>query len=148
MRSQWLVRTFLAVWASSLTVVGACLMVNHWVPLPGPEFSEVVLDGNLINDVDGRWTALHFLYADCACSRRVLEHVLTQPTRTDVRERIVLIGGDAELAARAEGRGFAVDQVSPEQLKAKYRIEAAPLLVVVDPHGQVRYSGGYTTRNQ
>jgi hypothetical protein len=65
-----------------------------------------------------------------------------------VHEHIVLIGGENELAARAQSHGYSVDHVSPEQLKAQYGIEAAPLLAVVDPQRRVRYAGGYTARKQ
>src|SRR5439155_17055472 len=44
--------------------------------------------------------------------------------------------------------GFDLDVVTPDQLVERYHIEAAPLLVIVDPHDAVRYVGGYTPRKQ
>jgi hypothetical protein len=151
MNSQWVVRTLLVVWAAAMTMVGACLMVGHWVPLPGPALDNErpsAFVANLPSQAMGQWAVWHFLYADCPCSRRVLEHNLAHSPGEGVWERIVLIGGDAELAARARARGYDVDQVSPEQLKSKYGVEAVPLLVVIDPEQAVRYVGGYTSRKQ
>jgi hypothetical protein len=148
MCAQWFVRVFLVIWAGSLTAVGACLMVSHWVPLPNPEVDGLGYREILVRTGGRQWSAFHFLYAECPCSRRVLEHVLARSPRHDVREEIVLIGGDAELANRTKNQGFVVDQISPQQLKGKYGVEAAPLLVVVDPQSQVRYAGGYTSRKR
>jgi hypothetical protein len=152
MRTQWFVQGVLAVWACLMIVIGASLMVSHWVPLPMPAVDDAAWSANLTNfctdQASGRWAVLHFLYAECPCSRRVLEHVIEQPPRDGVTEWIVLIGSDVELAARAEKQGYKVDCVSPEELKSKYGVEAAPLLVVSDPDGKPRYAGGYTSRKQ
>jgi hypothetical protein len=45
------------------------------------------------------------------------------------------------------GARFDVRRVEPADL-AGYGIEAAPLLVAVDPAGHVHYAGGYTSRKQ
>lgn len=60
----------------------------------------------------------------------------------------MLIGGDSELATRVAERGYTVDIVSPAELEKKYGVVAAPLLMFIDPQGQLRYSGGYTDRKQ
>jgi hypothetical protein len=135
-----------------MTGIGANLMVSHWVPLPRPAVDDLAWTANMANirigQPTGRWTVLHFLYAKCPCSRRVLEHVIKQPPRSGVTERIILIGSDAPSVARIEEQGYEVDSVSPDDLKAKYGIEAAPLLVVSDPGNKPRYAGGYTSRKQ
>jgi hypothetical protein len=152
MRFQWLVHTCLGSWAVLMVIIGASLMVNHWVPLPRPELEQSVgktsLAGLQTVDAENRWVAIHFLYADCPCSRRVLDHLLEQPPRMDVSELVVLIGDAEELALKAEAQGYAVDAVAPEELLAKYGVEAAPLLMVFDTTGQQRYVGGYTSRKQ
>ena len=152
MRTQWFVHGVLAVWACLMILIGGSLMVSHWVPLPRPEIDDAAWSVTLANAqselATGRWTALHFLYAECPCSRRVLEHVIDQSPRADVWERIVLIGNDPELAERIKSHGYEVDCVSPDELKLKYGVEAAPLLVVSDPQGTPRYAGGYTSRKQ
>lgn len=42
---------------------------------------------------------------------------------------------------------FDVRRVTSDDL-SRYGIEAAPLLVVLSPGGQIRYAGGYTERKQ
>ena len=148
MCGQWYARVFLVIWATSLTFVGACLMVGHWIPLPTPTSDQLLNGSPALTRVDGTWSTFHFLYADCPCSRRIFENLVTRSSHQDVNEQIVLVGDAPELASRAKARGFHVDEVAPEELKVKYAVEAAPLLVVVDPRGRVRYCGGYTERKQ
>jgi hypothetical protein len=152
MRSQWLVHTCLGSWAVLMVVIGASLMVNHWVPLPRPSAEQIERKASLVSfqadKAERRWTTIHFLYAECPCSRRVLDHLLEQSPRKDVSERIVLIGDSTELAAKAEAHGYSVDCVDPEELLAKYGVEAAPLLMIVDRDDRERYIGGYTSRKQ
>jgi hypothetical protein len=152
MRSQWFVHTCLGSWAVLMVIIGASLMVNHWVPLPRPQGTAISSKASLASfqadEAEHRWTAVHFLYAECPCSRRVLNHLLEQSPREDAIERIVLIGDAPELAMKAEAQGYKVDCVAPAELLAEYGVEAAPLLMVVDPDGQERYIGGYTSRKQ
>jgi hypothetical protein len=152
MRSQWFVKACLGSWAVLMLLIGASLMVNHWVPLPRPEIEQNGSTASLASfqtiNAEHCWSAVHFLYAECPCSRRVLDHLLEQSPRADVNECIVLIGDAAELAAKAESRGYEVDCVTPEELLTKYGVEAAPLLMVFDTVGRQRYVGGYTSRKQ
>ncbi len=152
MRTQWLIHGLLASWALTMIVVGSCLMVSHWVPLPRPEVDDHqwwhTLANTRTDQVSGRWSAFHFLYAECPCSRRVLEHVIARAPHDDVVERIVLVGKNPSLGETAEQLGYEVDCISPEQLMIKYGVESAPLLVVFDPQGMPRYVGGYTSRKQ
>jgi hypothetical protein len=135
-----------------MIVIGASLMVSHWVPLPRPELdptsSQTFLARFQSTKADGQWLAIHFLYAECPCSRRVLDRVTQRSPQAEVAERIVLIGDAPQLAAKAKERGFEIDCVAPQELLAKYGVEAAPLLMILDPDGHPRYSGGYTSRKQ
>jgi hypothetical protein len=135
-----------------MVIIGASLMVNHWVPLPRPELEQTEGKTSLasfqIADANHHWVAIHFLYAECPCSRRVLDHLLEQSPRANAFERVVLIGDAEELFVKAEAQGYEVDSVAPEELLAKYGVEAAPLLMIFDPNGQQRYVGGYTSRKQ
>lgn len=47
-----------------------------------------------------------------------------------------------------EAQGYSVDCITPEELLSKYGVEATPLLMILDPDGQQRYIGGYTSRKQ
>lgn len=142
---------FFPLWAGTLCVIVASLMAGHWVVLPRPvhgaqlpieSFSEAGL--NAENDCH----TFHFLYSDCACSKRVFKQVLNRKPIANANERIVLVGENSELEASARKQEFDLDVVTPEELKSSYGVESAPLLVITDGLGTIRYSGGYTSRKQ
>lgn len=138
-------------WAGGMTLVVACLMVSHWVVLPHPETTDKVWSTQLNQTLDiqpEQWTALHFLYGSCPCSRRILDHLFNRIPIDGCREKIVFIGEDREMTRAAGKRGYEVDEVTPELLKTRYGVEAAPLLTVLDPSGNIRFAGGYTTHKQ
>ena len=141
----------LVVWACGMIFVIACLMVSHWVALPHPTATDqawsVQLNQTRTTQV-GKWTAFHFLYGNCPCSRRILDHIVHRVPVDGCQEKIVFIGEDSEMTEAAMQRGFEVDCVTRDELKAQYGVEAAPLLTVLDPSGKVRFAGGYTTHKQ
>ncbi len=141
----------IGIWASGMIFVVACLMVSHWVALPHPAATDQVWTTQLSqtrNTQDDPWTVFHFLYGDCRCSRRIFKHILDRVPVNGCRERIVFIGTDTQLTEAAMQKGFEVDCVTPEILKSRYGVEAAPLLTILDPAGTVRFTGGYTAHKQ
>lgn len=142
---------FFASWIGGLLLVGTSLMVGHWVTLPHPHRGETLPSTVGLSatnaGVDEVFT-FHFLYGDCPCSRRILGHVLRRSPIVGANERIVLIGEDPQGQADAIARGFEIDVVTPAELERRYGVESAPLLVISDQLGTIRYSGGYTSRKQ
>jgi hypothetical protein len=131
--------------------VVAYLMVSHWVVLPHPASDDPAWSARLKrtrSNNSEQWTVFHFLYGNCPCSRRILCHIVNRFPVAGCREVIVFIGEDKEMTEAAVQRGFEVDYVTPEELKARYGVEAAPLLTVLDPAGNVGFTGGYTTHKQ
>ena len=131
-------------------------MVGHWISLPTPAVGNPLERGahpasQLVADrtwADGRLRVSHFLLVDCPCSRKVLDYLVHRPPLAGVNERIVLIAlGNQDLADVAS-ENFTVELESPETLMAKYGVESAPLMIVDDAHGIIRYAGGYTSRKQ
>lgn len=151
-KTKWFAIVLLGGWFCGMSYVGACLMVGHWIALPHPTTDNHVwaqkISETRNENTEQEWTAFHFIYGDCPCSRRVLRKIMESNPQTNVFERVVLIGGAPELARQAEQRGYEVDVVTLEQLVQKYGLESAPLLVVLDPDGQPCYAGGYTSRKQ
>lgn len=149
---QWAVGSTLLVWAGFMTFLVSCLMVGHWISLPHPKADNAEWAGKLTgaayDDSTPQWLALHVLYADCPCSIRILKQVVQREAYPGIRERIVLIGENPELAQAAQTQGYEVECVTPEQLWEQYGLESAPMLVVLDPDRSPRYSGGYTSRKQ
>jgi hypothetical protein len=91
---------------------------------------------------------VHVLYAQCACSQRIADHVLGGGRPADVAERVLLIGRDAALEARFAAAGLPVSLVTEDEAATEFHVVAAPAFVVVAPDGGVRYVGGYTERKQ
>ena len=149
--AKLLPHSFLAVWGMLLSVVVASLMIGHWVSLPHPQAGQRLPSATQVSragEQDVQCAAFHFLYGDCPCSRRVLKKVIARQPVPGACETIVFIGEDAEFEAKAAECGFRVETLAREELKAKYGIESAPLLVVTDGQGIIQYSGGYTSRKQ
>jgi hypothetical protein len=137
-------------------ILGGYLLMSHLVTLPAPppadpELRQAIATQRRLTERD-RWLALHIVFDDCGCSRRVLDHLLVRPRPPGVVERVVLVterpASTAGAAVAIRARGFDLDVVTPDQLVARYHIEAAPLLVVADPRDTIRYIGGYTSRKQ
>jgi hypothetical protein len=146
----------LLVWAAVCVLLGTYLLASHLLTLPAPAPTDPVLHRGIaarrgIHQLD-RWLVLHVVFDQCGCSQRVLDHLLGNRRPSGIAERVVLVTDDraarAALIAAIPAHGFELDVVTPEQLIADYHIEAAPLLVIVDPGDSVRYVGGYTPRKQ
>ncbi|HMG54549.1 MAG TPA: hypothetical protein VK601_13725 [Kofleriaceae bacterium] len=144
------------VWVAACVALGAYLLASHLLTLPAPAPADPVLHQGIAahrrpNQLD-RWLVLHVVFDECACSQRVLDHLLADRRPPGVAERIVLVtehrAARAAWIAAIPAHGFELDVVTPDQLAAEYHIEAAPLLVIVDPHDTVRYVGGYSPRKQ
>jgi hypothetical protein len=78
----------------------------------------------------------------------LLDHLTTRPHPRGVDEALLLVGEGPEMAARARAHGYRVVALRPEELKSRFNLSAAPLMVVADAAGRVRYAGGYTTHKQ
>jgi hypothetical protein len=139
------------LWIPVLLVVVASLMVGHWVILPRPPTRDPQVRAavaKLRGADDQGWMAVHVLYGECPCSRRVLKHVLSSERPEGVSEKLVLVGRDNDWAKKARAKGLDVDVVEMEELLSKYHLMAAPMFLAVNPRGEVVYMGGYTARKQ
>jgi hypothetical protein len=146
-RRQWLVYLALGAWLVVMGAAAASLLARHLIPLPPPEDTAALSRLRAADDA-GRWMVVHVLYSECPCSRRLIEHLMASERPLDVAEDVVLVGKRADFASALRTRGFRVVEVTPEELAARFGIEAVPLLVVLGPDDTTRYSGGYTERKQ
>ncbi len=140
------------VWAPVTLILGAFLMAGHLLTLPKPAPTDPRLTAGMtasrIPGSEGKWMAMHVLYAQCRCSQKVFAHLLERRAASSAFEKIVLVDGDDELRRQAEGHGFAFESLTSAELAERYHLEAAPVMVVSDPSNVVRYLGGYTDRKQ
>lgn len=130
-----------------MVVLGAGLLARHLVALPSPVAARLApaIESLRSPSERGRWLAVHVLYSECRCSKRVVDHIVATPRPPDWSEMVLWVGKvepSAELTAR-----FDVRRITPADLAA-YGVEGAPSLVVVSPDGRVLYAGGYTERKQ
>jgi hypothetical protein len=138
----------LAAWFAAMLTVGAGLLARHVVALPAPaNDSKLAASLQALRQPDEArvWLAVHVLYSECRCSQRIADHLLTTERPPDWSEIILWVGNLAP-DPRLEQR-FDVRRVGAADL-ARYGIEAAPLLVALDPEGRVQYAGGYSERKQ
>ncbi|HEX2673156.1 MAG TPA: hypothetical protein VHM25_19885, partial [Polyangiaceae bacterium] len=78
-------------------------------------------------------------------SQRIVQHLVTTSRPTGWHEVVLWVGKGAPSAELL--RRFDVRSLAPDDL-ARLGIDAAPLLVALDPNDSVRYVGGYTERKQ
>jgi hypothetical protein len=156
-RSRWrtlALRTLFAVWVVCCLVGGGYLLSAHLLTLPTPDLTDLGPQRSAVaarrSTQQGQWLAVHVLDQECKCSQRVLDRLLAAPRPSDIVERIVMIASEVsrEQAAAIHAKGFDLDIVTAEQLGQRDRVQAAPLLIVLDPADAVRYVGGYTPRKQ
>jgi hypothetical protein len=141
-------RIAVATWFGAMLLLGAALLAKHVVALPVPE-----KDARLARSVatlrvpaaQGKWLAVHVLYAECRCSQRVVAHLISTARPKDWDETVLWVGKATPDPALSEH--YHVKKITSTEL-ARLGIEAAPLLVVLDPQDHLHYAGGYTTRKQ
>ena len=132
-------RWVLAGWLIATVVLGGALLALHQpLPLPPPQPAAAT----------GRYVLLHALATQCPCSMRVLDYLAARGAHAGVDERVLLVDGDEAVSGRLRARGFTVEPVDAAALAQRYRIEAAPLLVILRPNGSVAYRGAHSPRPQ
>lgn len=141
-------RALLVAWALGGIVLGAVLLAPHVAGLPLPSEGDPRLTAAMSEPAPGSWLVEHFVLTGCDCSRRIVETLRARPPHAGVAERVVLIG-------RADGDdpvlralGYAVEAVTPGELRGRFGLEAAPVFAVRDPMGAVRHVGGYTSHRR
>jgi hypothetical protein len=141
-------RVAIAIWLGAMLLLGAALLAKHVVALPAPEKNTRLassLSALRVSKATDTWLAVHVLYSECRCSQRVVAHLLST-NRPNGWEEVVLWVGNGVPDPKLNEH-YRVRRVSNAEL-AKFGIDAAPLLVVLDPKDELRYVGGYSTRKQ
>jgi hypothetical protein len=134
----------LAVWALvGLLGIGS-LAVSHTVALPPPdEETKITMAALSLRRAPDKAFVVHVIYAGCSCTQRLFYHLLKRGPRPGIDELVLFVGEDDARRKAAEARGFAFKTVSAEQLATRFGLESAPVLLVFDRKGAMRYVGGY-----
>lgn len=143
-----LFRLGLSMWGISMLALGTVLTARHELALPAPTSEEATRLSKELELSGNTWHAVHVLYAECRCSQRLVDHLEVRGRNPAFDEKVLLVGDRDRMKERLERRGFVVTSTTREALRDQYRVEAAPLLLVFDPSGISRYSGGYTVTKQ
>lgn len=153
---QRLARYGLVAWLVGMLALGATLAARHLIALPVADVHDARLAVGVARLWDhpaapGTWRAVHVLSRACRCSQRTLAYLVAGPRPAHLEERVLLIDPDREPApelAELVAAGMPARVMSPDELTAQLGLEAAPVLVLIAPAGEVAYVGGYTRRKQ
>lgn len=152
LNASTMAKVLIMCWVVVMTLMCTVMMGRHSIPLPAQKASDQqvasALGAHRTPSQADRWMMVHVFFSSCPCSRRLAEYLVAGQRPEDLAEHVLLVGDDPEWRARAQARGLSVHVIEPEELDAFYHLQAAPLLVVLDPLDRVRYLGGYTTRKQ
>jgi hypothetical protein len=141
-------RFAVTLWFGAMLAVGAALLAKHVVALPAPAKDQKLaasLSALRLPAEQGKWLAVHVLYSECRCSQRVVAHLLATTRPSGWAEVVLWVGNQP--SDPALDQHYRVKRSTSAEL-ARLGIDAAPLLVVLDPQGALRYVGGYSDRKQ
>jgi hypothetical protein len=142
-RKPWIAWSLLAGWAILLIVVIASLSVKHLASLPRPNNYALlnrVLKYRRSSSLD---FLVHVIYSECTCSSRLLTHLVARRPFAGTEELILFVGVDPSKEKLARNSGFEFVTVTASELLSDFGLEAAPVLVMFDSAGKLRYAAGY-----
>ncbi|HEY3804246.1 MAG TPA: hypothetical protein VGL61_16630 [Kofleriaceae bacterium] len=142
----------LAAWLVIGTAVGGALLIRHLVPLPAPPRTDTALRDAVRELLPQRgWRAVHVMYRDCPCSQRTIAHLLASQRPAELAELVLIVDDDRQSGPedpRLRAAGFPVSVIAPDELRDRFHLEAAPVLIVMSPEGELAYVGGYNRHKQ
>lgn len=138
MKKEFLV---FVVWFAIVSVPISILMAQHNLP-----FSiDVKTPSQIIKTLSDKdhLSVTHILSAKCKCSKRVGRHLEETLRPEFLQETIVIVDGTLPNETELSKKGFKLSHISVADLKTQFNLEAAPVLLVSDSSGELKYSGGY-----
>ncbi len=143
----WVAPLLLTGWAIVLLVVIAALSLRHVASLPVPNDQARLTSAAMqLRRAPGKNFLVHVIDSDCSCARSLFSHLVTRRPFRGVEELILFVGADPDKQRLAERSGFEFAALSGNDLVTRFGIEAAPVLLVFDASGRLRYAGGYYDR--
>ena len=143
-KKEWIGKSMLAGWIVVTLVGVATLSIKHMASLPVPADEALLSRAMLqLRRNSSRNFLVHVIYAECSCSRALFAHLLARRPFQSAEEAILFVGADPNKRESAKRAGFTFTTVSAEELAFRFGLEAAPVLIVFDSAGQLRYAGGY-----
>jgi len=139
------------LWVPGVLIPCAYFLAGHLLTLPEPDHVE--LQGALTDlfqaePPQAESVAIHVLYSECGCSKRVLKRLGKRRPASGVEERVWIVDAHDGSVEALRARGFVARDIDRDELHDRFHIEAAPLLLLARSDGDVRYVGGYTDRKR
>jgi hypothetical protein len=143
-RAALLGKGLVLVWAALALVGISSLGVSHMAAMPEPAKEErLVLAALALRKDPARAFQLHVIYEKCSCTERLFAHLLRRGAFPDVEEMVLFVGESTARREAVERAGFGFAILPPAQLRSRYGLEAAPVLLAFDRAGALQYAGGY-----
>jgi hypothetical protein len=143
-KKEWIGRSLLVGWIIVTLIGFAALSVRHMASLPEPG-DEALLSRAMLTLRRGSSEnfLVHVIYGECSCSRALFAHLIARRPFRDAEEVVLFVGTDPVKQKSARRAGFAFTTVSAQELASRFELEAAPVFIVFDSAGRLRYAGGY-----
>src|ERR1700761_599609 len=141
MTSRLFYRGFFLAWALLMMALVGYLSFLHDSPLRAyqpPQSPAAVTEGD--------WNVFHLLVADCPCSANVAVYLENRHPSVLAHEKIFMIGDNPGLIHELKKAGWQVISFTPQEAQDQLGADSGPWLLIYDPQGKLRYSGGYLGR--
>ncbi|HXT16115.1 MAG TPA: hypothetical protein VN706_10835 [Gemmatimonadaceae bacterium] len=140
-------KLFLVVWIVGVSLALGSLGVSHLAAMPRPDDEARIARAALALREDASSDFIvHVIYARCSCTARLFKHLVERKPFPGVHEMILFVGEDSTKRAAAEHAGYEFRTITREELGSKFGLEVAPVMLVFDVKGELRYIGGYFDR--
>jgi hypothetical protein len=143
-RKSWIGRALLGGWVV-ITLVGlAALSVKHMASLPEPGDEALLVRALLkLRRSSNENFLVHVIDAECSCAKALFTHLVARGPFPGDEELILFVGSDRDKQEAARQSGYKFTAISAQELVSGFGLEAAPILVIFDSAGTLRYAGGY-----
>jgi hypothetical protein len=133
------------IWFIVLSIPLTYMMGTHSLSLKSSRSTAIK---QLVDAKKGanKWSELHFLGGDCACSENVYQSLVKRLPKPEINEQVFIIGKNELWKEGLSKQGYQIQMGSMDEFEKKYSIKAVPQLTILDQDKNLLYSGGYTTK--
>lgn len=133
---RWKLFILIGLWGIGSTYVLTLMSSLHYMP---QKKDSLTMSSSETKQLE----AHHFLSLNCACSKKLLNHLISRKAQDNTQETIHLIGKNSDLENQLLSKGYFVDTlVSEEEAVKKFNLTILPQLLVVKEN-RILYQGGY-----
>lgn len=140
-----LVTAGLTAWFAAALYLAAALSVTHLATYAAPDRRtrlEQFADARRVGAGD-RLLVLHVIGESCSCTDGLFRALIGRGSLAGVEEHILFMDPRPRRAARARRAGFVFDRLDRAIALDALGLSAAPVMIVLDGSGHLRYAGGY-----